>query len=584
MKKTIFNALLFILIFSQQVALSQISISPNHTVDGNGACPDVSVTYTVNGIPQGCSIVITLKSGNVVSFDADNSNKKFTVTWSDVPQKAEVRIKAASGTCISETVKEVPVMSVFGLAPTITGCPPSVVIGKSESFEMTAQLLYQFKGVNDPGEVGEYQWEIVNGGAGWNITNINQNGIVNKKAQIVTDNQNGATIRVRGRSLCGKWSDWELCTISRFVKAPCPIIGAPTYVVCEDTETRGMLATVTSGLSGYTYHWTWPAGWNGSATGPAGVVTPNGLNGGTVTLVAKAFGLTSSPCTANIALEPIEPSTQAIGDQFLCDDEPGLYKLDITPPPSSAITWSVSPSIATTPSSGTGQSASTSASGSYNGNATITFTINTPCGTKTRQKTFFVGRPKITNVKVDGKSGTFVYICPNDGLGSHWISLSLQGDQNNCIDEWDDFGTTATSYETCTEFDFTLQYNPNNNPPYNCVFVNAIASNECGITTQNIIACPSYWACKDVKYEFEISPNPASTTINVELYLDKNGNREQVDFDFIQLIDNHGNMLQSHQVTGQSIQLDVSNLQKGLYYLRTWIDEGYVMEELLIEK
>ncbi|RMG86560.1 MAG: T9SS C-terminal target domain-containing protein [Bacteroidetes bacterium] len=294
--------------------------------------------------------------------------------------------------------------------------------------------------------------------------------------------------------------------------------------------------------------------------------------------------MTSSPCTANIALEPIEPSTQAIGDQFLCDDEPGLYKLDITPPPSSAITWSVSPSNATTPSSGIGESATTSASGSYNGNATITFTINTLCGTKTRQKTFFVGRPKITNVKVDGKSGTFVYICPNDGLGSHWISLSLQGDQNNCIDEWDDFGTTAESHETCTEFDFTLQYNPNNNPPYNCVFVNAIASNECGITTQNIIACPSYWACKDVKYAFEISPNPASTTVNVELYLDKNGNREQVDFDFIQLIDNHGNMLQSHQVTDQSIQLDVSNLQKGLYYLRTWIDEGYVMEELLIEK
>ncbi|RMG86561.1 MAG: hypothetical protein D6714_04020 [Bacteroidetes bacterium] len=256
MKKTIFNALLFILIFSQQVALSQISISPNHTVSGNGACPDVSVTYTVDGIPQGCSIEITLKSGNVVSFVADNPNKKFTVTWSDVPQKAEVRIKAASGACISETVKEVPVMSVFGLAPTITGCPPSVVIGKSESFEMTAELLYQFKGVNDPGEVGEYQWEIVNGGAGWNITNINQNGIVNKKAQIVTDNQNGATIRVRGRSLCGKWSDWELCTISRFVKAPCPIIGAPTYVVCEDTETKAMLATVTPGLSGYTYHWT----------------------------------------------------------------------------------------------------------------------------------------------------------------------------------------------------------------------------------------------------------------------------------------------------------------------------------------
>lgn len=228
MENSIFKALFFVLMTTQQVAFSQISISPNHTVDGNGACPAISVTYTVNGVPPDCSIEITLKSGNVVSFVADNPNKKFTVTWSDVPQKAEVRIKAANnGTCILEIVKAVPVMSVSGLAPTITGCPPSVVIGKSESFEMTAQLLYQYKGVNDPGEVGEYQWEIVNGGAGWNISNINQNGIANKKAQIVTDDQNDATIRVRGRSLCGKWSDWQLCTISRFVQPPCPIVGAP---------------------------------------------------------------------------------------------------------------------------------------------------------------------------------------------------------------------------------------------------------------------------------------------------------------------------------------------------------------------
>lgn len=345
-----------------------------------------------------------------------------------------------------------------------------------------------------------------------------------------------------------------------------------------------MLATVTPGLSGYTYHWTWPEGWSGSSTGSAGVVAPNGLTGGTVILVAKAFGRTSKPCTTDIVLEPIEPTTEAIGDQFLCDDEPGLYKLNITPPPSSTIAWVVSPSNATTPSSGTGQFASILASGSYNGDATITFTINTLCGIKTRQKSFFVGRPKITNVKIDGKPGTFAYICPNGGLGSHWISLTLQGDQNNCIDEWDDFGTTATSHETCTEFDFTLQYNPNNYLPYNCVFVNAIASNECGIGSQNIIACPSYRACEEYQYEFEISPNPAITFVNVELYLDKNGDREQVDFDFIQLIDNRGNMLQTCQVTGQSIQLDVSNLQKGLYYLRTWIDEGYVMDELLIER
>jgi hypothetical protein len=355
-------------------------------------------------------------------------------------------------------------------------------------------------------------------------------------------------------------------------------------MVCEDTQSIGVLATVTPGLSGYTYHWTWPAGWNGNSSGSSGIVTPNGLNGGEIRLVAKAFGKTSNPCIAKIELETIEPSTEVIGDKFLCDDEPGVYTLNIPTPPGSTIRWEITPTQAATPSTGTGETAKLIATEDYSGQALLKYTIENKCGSKTRELPLFTGRPRIKNVTVDGKPGTFVYVCPSEGKRKHWINLELEGDFDNCIDEWNDQGTTSTSHKACKEFDFTMIYNPKNFPPYDCAIIRAKASNECGETTQNIVVCPSYWACKDAIYQFEFAPNPASNLVNISLALKEGQNLQQVNFPYIEILDRQGVIMRRENVSDSSIQLDVSDLPTGLYYVRTWIEDGYVMDNLLIER
>lgn len=582
MKTIYFSFFLFFLLASHKMSGQQIIISPNSEVAA--ICPLIQTEFTLSGIPPTCTMfTIELVEGAIAagtSFIVDGN--KFRLVPADIPQEMKVRIKPMSGiSCISQTDFKILVRSIGGQAPTIDNCN-NIVLGRSESFNLTAKLDYSYAGTSDQKEVREYEWEISAGGNNWNLTTINQPGVMRKIAQVVTDIQSDATIRVRAVSHCGRPSDFSNCIIVRFVAPPCPIIGGPEFIVCEDTAPIGMLATVPQGLQGYTFHWTYPSGWNGTPQGPAGVVSPSGLTGGTVLLEARAFGRASSPCTKEIKLEPIEPSTMLVGDNFLCDDQQALYLLNIPPPPNSTTTWVVTPSNATVPSAGTGISALIAANSGFNGNASINFSVNTICNlTAERSRTFFVGKPIISNVAVNSQMGTIVQICPNDGLGSHYITLTVAGDFDNCV-EWNDFGTTQSSHSTCSSFDFTLQYNPNNYPPYNTVFVNAIASNECGLVSQNIIAVPSYLACRNHWYEFRISPNPASTTVDIELHLYKDLEIENAPFQFIEVANNQGNIILTRTVENDFLQLDVSHYPNGFYYIRTTIENQPIIGKLLI--
>jgi hypothetical protein len=208
--KVIFFLLFSVTCLLQTTAVwADIGISPDHSPQGSAACPaPVSNEYHILNVPPGCSINITLESGDVVEFIPDNANKKFTAKWVDIPQIVKVKVAPVQSGCFATKEFDIVVLSVNGLAPQITspetgGCPGALVIGKAESFEMTAELLYQYKGLNDPAEVGEYQWEIYSGGTGWVLNSISQGGVVNKKALILADISHDATIRVRGKSRCG---------------------------------------------------------------------------------------------------------------------------------------------------------------------------------------------------------------------------------------------------------------------------------------------------------------------------------------------------------------------------------------------
>jgi hypothetical protein len=181
-------------------------------------------------------------------------------------------------------------------------------------FTLTAELLYQLAGSTGLIEVEEYQWEIISGGDNWFLTFVNAPDVLRKTAQLVTDVSNDDTISVRGRKASGEWSVWAYCQIDRYAKAPCPITGAPPYLLTGDTSQFGLNATVSSALQGYTYEWEIPDEWEASFPGGITnivIITPDGAHGGTVTLRAVAFGVSSAPCSVTIPLESPTNTTQA---------------------------------------------------------------------------------------------------------------------------------------------------------------------------------------------------------------------------------------------------------------------------------
>lgn len=567
--------------FPRSFWAQNLTLNPDHSFSNVAACPETEITYTVGGIPGGCGVDIELLTPEAADFFIVSGNE-FTVVWNDLPRIARVRVTANGNQCSNSEVFEIPILSISDEIPVLSQCE-DLIIGRLNFLEITAELFYPIRGNNDPLEVDGYLWEVISGGEDWNIYITDQNGIENKLAQIMTDIEHGATIRVTAFSRCGLPSLPFVCTIDRFVAAPCPIQNAPEYLLCENTNTIYLGITPPIGVVGYTYEWDLPPGWSAnSTTGESIAITPNGINGGTVSVTAYAFGKSSEPCTVDIPVLPIDPATEILGpDPLNCNVE-GIYALSVPPPPSSNIFWEVVPSSAVIPSSGSGMFASFIVNSVFSGQVTLKFQIQTLCGTETREKTFFIGTPLVTNVVVDGEPGTFVYVCPTEG--SHYIQVDLIGDPDNCVDEWDDFGTTGTSVAFCDEFDFTLQYNPNNYPPYNSVFVNVISRNDCGIGSQNVVVIPSYFACDKIRYKLEISPNPAQYYLNARLLLVGNEVEESLPIELIQLIDQNGKILLSRTGPNQEIQLDVSNLKPGTYYLRIPVEHKFIIEPLVIHR
>lgn len=369
---------------------AQLTLSPNHTTNGTSACPNVSIEYTVLGIPENCNqYTIQMESGQVSTFSSIPNYNKFTVVWNDVPQIASIKFVPTGTNCPSQTFFSIPVLSVTNMSPSVSGCQSQVVIGKNVTFTMSALLNYIHWGEQTGQEVASYEWQIASGGSGW----ILLPGPAGRTAVVITDLQNDAVIRVRGVSHCGDRSGWTTCTITRYVQPPCPIVGAPSFVVCKDMTPIALSATLPSGVTGYTYEWTFPQGWTGNTQGAGTTVTPSGVTGGKIRLVAKAFGKTSSPCEQNVNLEVIHPNTQITGPVNVCSSTQGQFGLSIPLPPGTDVTWSVSPSNLVTPFAGNGTVANVSAHNTNNGQATISFSVDNDCGTKTISKTFFVGKP-----------------------------------------------------------------------------------------------------------------------------------------------------------------------------------------------
>ena len=392
------------------MAQVNVTLKPAHSLDN--ALEPKQQTYTIgnptitltNDTKVTCKYTMEAFQNKVQipMTPVSNTINTFATTWADKPGKVSVKVtEDASNNAGCPKGKDfgMVIQSVTGLSPNIMNCK-DLVIGRKVTHQLVANLAYKNdfnKGTLDIfTECKEYEWKLkANTGKDWNITTSDIGGIKNKVCDVETDESNAGTMMVRGKSQFDTWSDWAECDIKRFVEAPCPIVGAPSYVICEDTKQIAVSGTEVQGVVGYTYEWKLPNGWSGSTGGINTTITPSGVNGGELLLVAKAFGKTSSPCSKTISLEVISPTTKVIGSEFLCVGIPQQYSLTEQNllPASSATTWAVTPSSAVKVSSGIGATAILNSSGTYNGYATLTFTVKNKCGEVTRAITFFMGEP-----------------------------------------------------------------------------------------------------------------------------------------------------------------------------------------------
>ena len=355
-----------------------------------------------------------------------------------------------------------------------------------------------------------------------------------KKAEFTTDVCNGATIRVRALPLIqclGLPSNWTEYVINRTVTQACPISG-PSTVTCGSTSQVQYSVTKVPNVTGYTYEWSYPTGWSGT-TNPDGniiTLTPNGNNGGTVSVVTKSCGMQSSACSMTVSINTIDPSTIITGANPVCEGSNKTFSLSPAPHSSTSTTWSIAHSYLASPSSGSGNSATFKGT-SISGNGTLTFTVS-GCGeTQNITKTINFNDPVITIVGTSGQQsyGSYYNVCPTSG--SHSATVSLLNDTDNCVDLWDDHGSAGTEYWNCTQYNFTLKYNGSKYPPYDPVVLDIEASNSsCGADEKTIFFTPSYSACSG-GWSLIASPNPAFENVKIKLVYEEKGSKQDVEME-----------------------------------------------------
>lgn len=551
-----------------------------------GICPGINIDFAINGLSDKCTdYTLDLSKGSALFTKL--SGNSFRVNAANIPQELVVNFNPNGDfDCGSAQAFTIPVLSVSNLTPNISGCKP-LTRGKSHTITLTATQLYQFKGLSDPSEVVAYTW-TVSGGNGWtsttsNSTNSDGTVVFGKNLHLTTDLCSDASISVFATDHCGGVSPVATCSISRFTEAP-TVSGAPPYVVCCNTQPIALYTSqATGGLVGYSYNWNFGS-WTGNANGGSASVTPNGTSAGNITVNTVACGVSSSDVVAKIPLEVVEPSTEISGDATACTGQTSAHWISPTPQSCANVTWNVVPSSAVLVSSGTGTKANLSASSAYNGYATITFTIQTPCGSKSYTRNFFVGTPILydielpecfnryttipISVKADGAyrytwglPGCDVPINPNNEPGWYdpqcWYNLSGSPTQSNQV----------------------VIYVGNNSG-----YISVWAENQCGSVSraEEVRWCnpqvygpgPHYPKIGGVKNRsetaengeapFKLYPNPSSDYMTLEF---NPVHFKASETKTIQIINEMGQVVSLEKTEGPTYRKDIQSIPNGHYFV-----------------
>ena len=591
----------FILSFQLLVHLSiaqtppKLDISPNP--EDFAICPDAETSYTLTNYNALCHD-LSVTNGTIT--EAINSNNVFKVKWSDTGQKGKIQVTRKTEGCSNSAPSkswDVPILTLVNTTPTITIVPATFPVGINNAGTATATLNYPYAGTGDitPITVNSFTWTISPTPA-WQFTPPT----TNYNPTFTTDLSSTGTITavgINGRcAATTKPSSKATKTIPRYMPNPCPITGAPPYVLCTDQTPFTVVATVPTGTFNppIVYNWTAPSGWNsnGQLNNAYGLV-PNGISGGTVSVTATSYGLTSSACSQLIPFHVLNPATKVLGPALLCYT-PQSYKLDIQPLAGIDVNWKVvnqndpNGPVPVSPTSGTGIEAILSATGNGGGAPLrIIFTAGTAaCGSETRSLDFFAGTPSLLYPRIDGDTVNFAYVCP----GSHWAAIDLTGGSSNCV-TWTNYSPPPIlTFPACLEFDVYIPYR--SGP---CAAFNASASNACGSNDVYFFICPKSWGCESAEpadenkgnFDLRVFPNPATDILNVELIVPEQIKETSVstpEMQGIRLFDKNGNLKKENFETGALLHIRLDGLTDGQYTLQTIVHGKAITKQVVLWK
>jgi len=413
----------------------------------------------------------------------------------------------------------------------------------------------------------KYVWSIPSGWSGPTTTQTSSN--------TVTPNTSLQPGIITCRAGVGDFlGDSAILYITRSLP-PLELINPPKF---SCGETAPLTYSVTP-LVNATYSWTLPSGWSGASTTQtnSNTVTPNGINGGTLNVVAQVTdGNITNQTTVSHVLSLEAPPTLSFYNcpGFLCNY--GSTTFSVTgAPANSTYTWETNNNVLIdgqpSPYTTTNNSVSLSAPSS-SGNMTLSVSYINSCNQPANPKismSAWIGTPDNINITAVVMMGPSSYqLCRNTEMT---IAAGLLDPYNHGVASlnWN-FGSWApyvVGYETIGGVQkrrAILNLGPN--APSSQV-ISIVAANQCGSYTSPPFQ-KTFYAINCNTYSLSMTPNPANNETIVTLESNSQPIEEAAKWDIE--IYSQSQILKEKRTnhSGKEFKVNTAGWTPGVYYVK----------------
>lgn len=317
--------------------------------------------------------------------------------------------------------------------------------------------------------------------------------------------------------------DTATLNITRSVP-PIQLLSNPSFGC---TTTAPLTYSVTP-LTNATYLWTLPSGWSGSTTTQtnSNTVTPNGLNGGTLTVAAQVTdgNITKQSPLLSTELSLSSPALSFLNaPNILCNSSSKTFSVSGASA-NASYTWVTTNNVLIngqpSPYTTTNNSVSLSAPSSY-GNMTLSVYSNNTCNqtSPTISKTIWIGTPDDSQIQM----GVATSLPPNDKVVRNQDVIIMATHPNTTpegITNFNWYFSGWTQYLNGYSNTGTIQHDRpilhlnNNASSQQAVLV--AAENECGCAEEGMGKAKMFYAVSGGMY-MSISPNPANSNMEINI-------------------------------------------------------------------